>query len=46
MWFDVSEVSTASVFGEVSKLKKLRARSEHPAVRNKLYLLSDSLEDE
>jgi hypothetical protein len=27
MWFDVSEVSNASVFGEVSKLKKLRLRT-------------------
>jgi len=27
MWLDVSEVTTASVFGEVSKLKNLRMRT-------------------
>jgi hypothetical protein len=27
MWFDASEVPTASVFGEVLKLKKLRVRT-------------------
>jgi hypothetical protein len=39
LWFDISEVTTASLFGGVSKLKKVEGENR-PAVRNKLYLLS------